>query len=124
MVDSLTIRRLDSTESEFKTSLQQLLKRDQAAEDPVDEAVAAIIAKVRTEGDSALFDYTREFDSFDVDAKSLEVSPARMQQALDAIPQDQREALEYAAGRIRSYHEHQLQRSWQYTEPDGTMLGQ
>lgn len=124
MVDSLTVRRLDSKESGFEKSLYQLLKRDQVEEDPVDEAVAAIIARVRTEGDSALFDYTREFDSFDVDAKSLEVSPARMQQALDAIPQDQREALEYAASRIRSYHEHQLQQSWQYTEPDGTMLGQ
>src|SRR5690606_14162921 len=44
--------------------------------------------------------------------------------ALDALPADQRTALETAADRIRRYHEHQVAQSWSYTEPDGTVLGQ
>jgi histidinol dehydrogenase len=47
-----------------------------------------------------------------------------MQQALENLPKDIRAALEIAAARIDAYHRHQLQPSWQYTEADGTMLGQ
>ena len=46
------------------------------------------------------------------------------QAALYRIPDDQRKALEVAANRVRAYHEHQVQESWSYKEPDGTMLGQ
>jgi histidinol dehydrogenase len=52
------------------------------------------------------------------------VSPERIRQALDGIGRPVRDALEAAAGRIRAYHERQLQASWSFTEPDGTMLGQ
>jgi histidinol dehydrogenase len=43
---------------------------------------------------------------------------------LAQLPSAQREALEQAADRVRSYHEKQLMHSWSYTEADGTMLGQ
>jgi histidinol dehydrogenase len=35
-----------------------------------------------------------------------------------------RAALEQAAGRVRAYHERQVVPSWDFTEPDGTRLGQ
>eukprot|EP00903_Cladosiphon_okamuranus_P004474 g4472.t1 len=44
--------------------------------------------------------------------------------AMAQISSVQREALDSAAQRIRSYHEHQLQQSWSYKEADGTLLGQ
>jgi histidinol dehydrogenase len=47
-----------------------------------------------------------------------------MQAALDALPNDQRVALEAAARRIRAYHERQVATTWSYTEEDGTVLGQ
>lgn len=48
----------------------------------------------------------------------------RLQQALRDLDNTQRQALEHAAERIWNYHQHQKQESWQYTEADGTMLGQ
>jgi histidinol dehydrogenase len=54
----------------------------------------------------------------------LEISLEQAQAALEKIPTAQREALEAAAARVRSYHEHQKQESWTYTEADGTVLGQ
>jgi histidinol dehydrogenase len=47
-----------------------------------------------------------------------------MQAALAALAVAEREALEFAAARIRAYHEHQRLESWSITESDGTMLGQ
>ncbi len=52
------------------------------------------------------------------------MSAERLQEALDGLPAEQRQALEKAAERVRGYHERQKGESWQYTEADGTMLGQ
>ncbi|HAL67222.1 MAG TPA: histidinol dehydrogenase, partial [Pseudomonas sp.] len=48
----------------------------------------------------------------------------RLELALTRITDTQRAALEKAAQRVRLYHERQKQDSWQYTEADGTVLGQ
>lgn len=120
----LMVKRLSASDKEFKDQLASLLNRDQAEESGVELAVAEIIAKVRNSGDKALFELTHQFDNFDVEARGLEVSPARIAQALTKIPAAQKDALQYAADRVRSYHEHQKQQSWSYQEDDGTELGQ
>ena len=72
-----------------------------------------------------MLEYTRKFDRLDVaDMQALELSRTELQQALDSLPADQRQALQEAADRVRSYHEKQLMASWTYTEEDGTLLGQ
>jgi histidinol dehydrogenase len=80
---------------------------------------------VRSRGDAAVLEYTQRFDK--VSARSvaeLEVPGGKIESALQAVPAEQRKALETAHGRIRSFHEKQLQKSWDYTEADGTRLGQ
>jgi len=104
--------------------LHSLLNRDQTLESGVEETVAKVIAEVAENGDQALFHYTQQFDRFDVEARGLEVHPARLKQALEKIHPQQRESLEYAIERVRSYHQKQFAESWSYTEPDGTQLGQ
>jgi len=104
--------------------LQSLLNRDEQVDGRVDKAVSELIANVIANGDQALFELTHKFDNFDLEARGMEVRPARLQQALENIPDAQHEALEYAVERVRQYHEKQLQESWQYTEADGTQLGQ
>ncbi|KZZ47790.1 histidinol dehydrogenase, partial [Thalassolituus sp. HI0120] len=54
----------------------------------------------------------------------LELNQQQLQQALDTLPENQRSALLKAAERVTAYHEKQKQDSWQYTEADGTVLGQ
>ena len=119
------ITTLSSTQADFVAKLDQLLNRDSGAQElSVDADVAAIIADVITRGDTAVFDYTERFDGFTLSAQNIEAPAERLDQALASIPTEQREALEYAAQRVRNYHEHQLQESWDYTEADGTQLGQ
>ncbi len=116
---------LNSMDADFAAQLARLLDRDQGPVEDVERAVAEIIAKVRSAGDAALLAYTREFDRLVVNtAAELEVPKDRLQQALDKLPGDQRDALQHAADRVRDYHERQRQESWSYQEPDGTRLGQ
>ena len=121
---SVIIKKLKSSDDAFTTELKALLNRDQTSESGVDAVVADVITDVAANRDQALFRYTQKFDGFDVEARGLEVRQSRIDQAYDAIPRDQRDALNYAADRVRTYHEKQLQESWNYTEQDGTQLGQ
>ncbi|MEK7261050.1 MAG: histidinol dehydrogenase, partial [Pseudomonadota bacterium] len=87
--------------------------------------VRAILDDVRTRGDAALLDYTRQFDRREaVSVTELEIPRARLREAARALTKEQYEALANAAERIRAYHERQRTESWSYTEPDGTLLGQ
>lgn len=119
------IKRLDSGSSDFWPELDRLLAWEGVSDDKVNGIVREILAAVRQRGDAALIEYTNRFDRMQVGSMAeLEIPQARLQQALAAIPQAQREALERSAERVRAYHEHQKQASWSYTEADGTLLGQ
>ncbi len=120
-----TIRRMIARDPNFAAQLDDLLRYEAADDARIEAAVTEIIARVRTQGDAAVLDYTRRFDRLDVaSVAELELTPATLNAALTRIDAADREALEYAAERIRIYHQKQAQASWRYTEPDGTVLGQ
>lgn len=119
------IQRLSTLEADFQTRLHDLLAWESVSDDKVFATVQTILRDVRTRGDAAVLEYTARFDHYAKDSMpELEVSPARMAEALAAIPAAQREALQHAAERIRRYAEHQKLESWSYREADGTLLGQ
>jgi histidinol dehydrogenase len=121
----LAITRLSADQADFDAELTRLLAWDDSADHQVNESVRHILAQVKSRGDAAVLEFTRKFDQLDAASVSdLEISQERLNEALQAIPRDQREALEKAAGRIRDYHERQRQDSWQYQDVDGTTLGQ
>ena len=121
----MNIRRLDSSEANFNDELQQLLAWDSAMDDKVFATVREILAAVRKNGDQALLDYSQRFDQLEVTAVGeLEMSAQRLQQAFEAITGTEREALTQAAERIRAYAERQKLESFEYTEADGSLLGQ
>ncbi len=119
------IKRLTTEDSEFWPRLDQLLAWEGVSDEAVQETVRDILHQVRSRGDAAVVEYTNRFDRMEVDSMdALEIPFERLREGLAAIPAEQRRALEYAARRIRDYHQRQLQESWSYTEPDGTLLGQ
>ena len=119
------VRRLKSSQADFDQQLDAMLAWESVSDKAVNERVDQIIAKVRANGDEAIVELTNRFDRTSVsEISQLEMSKARLLQALDAISPEQRDALEVAADRVRSYHERQLSHSWQYEEADGTLLGQ
>jgi histidinol dehydrogenase len=121
----ISIKRFSSADTDFKLRLDALLAFEGAQDESIDRTVAAILADVKVRGDAAVIEYTNRFDRLSATSiAGLELSQEALRKALAGLPGFQREALEAAAARVRSYHERQPLQSWQYEEPDGTMLGQ
>ncbi|MGP1716371.1 MAG: histidinol dehydrogenase [Methylophilus sp.] len=121
----MKIKRLTTQSADFDRELKALLAFETAQDDNIDQVVANILKDVKARGDAAVLEYTNRFDKTNADSLAqLEIPQAELQAALTSLPAAQREALQAAADRVRSYHEKQVMQSWQYTEADGTLLGQ
>ncbi len=119
------IQRLNTADADFWPRLETLTAWEGVADEAVTAVVREILARVRTEGDAALLDYSHRFDRLDAaSAADLEIPADRLRQALATLPTERRAALETAAGRIRAYAERQKLESWTFTEADGSVLGQ
>ncbi len=102
-----------------------LLAFEETADEKLEATVAGILAEVRKRGDAAVLEYTLKFDRLSLaSAAAMELSRAELRSAFDALPSEQRNALEQAAQRVTDYHRKQVQTSWSYTDADGTLLGQ
>ncbi len=128
MTLTATPARLSTQDADFEASFQARLHWSADTDAAIEQRVADILADVQQRGDAAVLDYTARFDGLSAGAVSaLELTQAELKAAFDAIPQDQRQALEFAAARVRSYHEAQKQacgQSWSYRDAEGTLLGQ
>src|SRR5258708_15384871 len=116
---------LSTAQADFGERLAKLTAFDSALDEGVERTVATILADVRARGDAAVLEYTEHFDGIKVArVAELELPQRELERARSGLERGQREALEQAAARIRKYHERQRARSWQFTEADGTTLGQ
>lgn len=121
----MKIKRLNTQDAGFDAELKALLAFETAQDDNIDQVVANILKDVKARGDAAVLEYTNRFDKTNASSlAALEIPHAELNAALNSLPAAQREALQAAAERVRSYHEKQVMQSWQYTEADGTLLGQ
>jgi histidinol dehydrogenase len=119
------IAHLSTRESGFEAKLAKLLAFESNQDERIESTVEAILRDVRSRGDEAVLEYTNKFDQIKAGSlAALEISPNDLDRALAGLPAVRRGALEQAAARIRGYHERQPLVSWQYTESDGTTLGQ
>ena len=122
---NITINKLNAADTNFSEQLKDLLAWNETDDLAIHQRVLEIIADVRKRGDDAVIEYTNRFDHCTVStASELEIPQAKLKAAWDNLPVEQAQALEHAAGRIRAYAEKQKMDSWQYTEADGTVLGQ
>ncbi|MGC7406402.1 histidinol dehydrogenase [Pandoraea pneumonica] len=125
----LDIRKLDSSADGFAKQLRDVLAFEASEDAAIDRAAAEILADVKTRGDAAVIEYTNKFDRLSApDMAALELPASALEAALESLEPKRRAALEAAAARVRAYHEKQRiecgSHSWQYTESDGTVLGQ
>ena len=122
---ALNITRLNTSDSNFDEQLKNQLAWNETDDLEVHQRVFDIIAKVRKEGNKAVLEYTNQFDQTKFNkASELELSLETLKQAWDTLSAEKADALQTAANRIRAYAEEQKMQSWQYTEDDGTILGQ
>jgi histidinol dehydrogenase len=119
------IARLSSAQPDFSDRLKALTAFDSALDREVERRVGEILADVRARGDEAVLEYTGKYDGVTAARLSeLELPQAALKSALGGLERAQRGALTQAAARVRKFHLKQLAKSWQYTDSDGTTLGQ
>ena len=120
--------RLATTDAGFDAAFQSRLHWSADTDAQVEDRVAEILAAVQQRGDAAVLEYTARFDHLNANALTeLELTQAELKAAFEGLPDEQRQALEQAAVRVRSYHEAQKKasgESWSYRDADGTLLGQ
>ncbi len=121
-------RRLDTADTGFEAGFARLRHWSAEADEAIEARVAGILADVQRRGDAAVLEYTARFDGLQAASmRELELTPADLDAALDAITPAQRRALEDAAARVRAYHLRQLEavgRGFSYRDRDGSLLGQ
>lgn len=107
-----------------KDLLDSLLKRSPNNYSEYEDVVADIVNNVRQNGDWAVFEYTKKFDKWDIDADSIRVTEAEIEEAFKAAEEEFMDVLKRAAANIEDFHRKQLRNSWIDTKPDGSILGQ
>jgi histidinol dehydrogenase len=122
---ALSLRTLDTRDPDFDAALDRLIAFEAAQDPAIDAAVAAIIDDVRARGDAAVLDYTARFDDLRAPSlAALSIDARAMRAAYEALPDEQREALDIAARRIREFHERQRGGGFGFRDDDGSELGQ
>jgi histidinol dehydrogenase len=119
---------LSTASAEFEVQFNAKLHWSADADAAIEQRVADILADVKKRGDAAVLDYTAKFDGLAVSSMAeLELTQADFKAAFDSLPTAQRDALQAATRRVRSYHEAQKKangESWSYRDEDGSLLGQ
>ena len=115
---------LKYNDEEGKKLIEGLLSRSQLEYGDVQEKVNAIIADIKANGDKALFEYTKKFDKFDVNADNILVTEEEVKEAYTKVDPELVEVIKKSAERIRAFHEKQKMNSWLEPSKNGEMLGQ
>jgi histidinol dehydrogenase len=107
----------------FEKEFKRIVNRGKSFDAAFEKKVSAILLGVEKRGDRALFEYTKRFDGVALTAKTVEVSPLEIREALCSVSKQETAVLKLAAKRIESYHKRQRLASWSYRE-EGVELGQ
>ena len=117
------MRRFATTDPEFDADFDAFLAERRGMPADVDEAVAGVLEAVLAEGLDAVLRYTERFDRVRLDGRSIEVTPREFQAGVDACPDTVRDAIAFAARRIRAYHERQRPADAHFVDEAGVELG-
>ncbi len=115
--------RLDASTPDFERAFETLLTGKRESSVDVNDAVAKIIADVRTRGDAALIELTNKFDRLSLTPETLRISDADLDAAVKACDATTLDALKLAKTRIEAYHARQKPTDARYTDEQGVELG-
>ena len=119
------MRQLSTQDADFDSQLTQLLAFETVNDVELLKTVDDIIAKVRHGGDSVVLTLTQEFDQHPAKAiQELELSKQALADAFASLDDEVKNALMTAATRVQTFHERQVQETWQYEDELGNRLGQ
>jgi histidinol dehydrogenase len=117
------MRRFDFNAPGFEAGFRAFVEERRETPQDVDAKVRDVIAAMRAEGLPALLRFARQFDGIELDAQTIRVGPEEIAAGAAACPAEVREAIAFAAGRIRAYHERQRPADQWFKDESGVELG-
>ncbi|MDO8295331.1 MAG: histidinol dehydrogenase [Caulobacter sp.] len=117
------MRRFRFTDPDFDSALRTFLDERRGSPADVDAAVAEVLAAVKARGLDAVLDYTRKFDRIDLTEQTIRVTADEIEAGAAACEPDVREAIAFAAARIRDYHTRQKPADQRWIDEAGVELG-
>ena len=118
------VTKLNTLEQNFQSNLNKLLRNDQEINVDIHNTVLNIIKKIQEFGDKALLDLVDKYDGIKVDKiEQLKISQKQLKLSYTSLNNNEKQALELAASRIRSFHEHQIPMDLEYQDDVKVDLG-
>lgn len=117
------MRRFSFTAPDFQAAFKAFLDERRGSPADVDAAAADVLDAVKTHGLDAVLDYSKRFDKVELTADTIRVTPAEIEQGWADTPAEVREAIAFAAARIRAYHSRQRPADQAWTDEAGVALG-
>ncbi|MDE7352891.1 MAG: histidinol dehydrogenase [Acetatifactor sp.] len=103
--------------------MNDLLQRSPGHYSQYEATVREIIENIKANGDSALFEYTKKFDRFELNAQNIRVTDQEIREAYDSMDPELVRVIRESAENIKHFHQKQLRNSWFDTKEDGSILG-
>ena len=117
------MRRFRLSDPDFEAAFVRFIEERRDTPEDVDLIVRDVLAAVRTQGLDALLRFARQFDKVELTEATLRVTAAEIEAGAEACPQAVRDAITFAADRIRAYHLRQRPTDQQFTDEAGVQLG-
>ena len=109
---------------EINEFLNVLSSRKELEAVNVKNKVREILDNVKTYGDKALIEYTKQFDGVELTKETIRVSESEIDEAYKKVDGKLIDIIRRASGNIRSFHEKIKEKSWIDAENEGILLGQ
>lgn len=117
------MRRFRFSDPGFQAAFSAFVNERRDTPEDVDAVVREVLAAVRAEGVAALLRYAHEFDRVELTEATLRVSAEEIADGAAACPAEVRDAIAFAARRIRAYHERQRPADQRFVDEAGVELG-
>jgi histidinol dehydrogenase len=118
------IQIIRKNKKDWAAKMSRLLDRGLKVDAELMSQVAAIIDDVRRRGDSALTEYTARFDGVLMQPSELRVDEGTLRRSAERVNPQVLEAIREAIKNVRTFHQRQVEASWEITPADGVRLGQ
>ena len=116
------MRILELNENTRKDILSNLLKRSPNSYGEYEGRVSTIIDDIKSRRDEAVFEYTKKFDGYDLNADNIIVTEDEIKAAYEEIDDGLVEIIRKALVNIRNYHAKQKRNSWFDATPDLSLI--
>ena len=117
------MRRFRHADPGFDLAFRSFLDEPRGSPADVDAAVAAVLEAVKAAGMAAVLRFAHEFDKVEITAETIRVTPEEIEAGYQACAPDVRDAIAFAAKRIRDYHARQRPADQRWTDDAGVELG-